>query len=88
MKKITTLPPKERLILGLLLEHGPSYGLELVRRSGGKLKRGTVYVLLQRLSEKRYVASYSIAHGVDGFRITPAGQRAMDAWAQLEEALV
>jgi hypothetical protein len=34
-----------------------SYGLELVRRSDGELKRGTVYVILDRLEDKGLVES-------------------------------
>lgn len=47
---------KERIVLELL-EGGDAYGLELVDRSGGELKRGTVYVTLGRLEEKGLVAA-------------------------------
>ena len=43
---------KERLIIELLYEHNELYGLELVKASGGALKRGTVYVSLSRLEDK------------------------------------
>ena len=33
------------------------YGLELVEESDGALKRGTIYVVLNRLEEKGYVDS-------------------------------
>jgi len=46
----------EGLILELLSE-GDLFGLELVQRSAGKLKRGTVYVTLGRMQEKGYVTS-------------------------------
>ena len=48
---------KEELIFDLLgsKEH---YGLELIHNSGGKLKRGTVYVTLQRMEEKGLIESY------------------------------
>lgn len=52
---------KERLILGLLGEHGELYGLQLVERSGGKLKRGTVYVRLDRLADRSLVGSRVVA---------------------------
>ena len=56
---IPRLTPKERLILDLLL-NAPGcelYGLEMVKKSGGALKRGTVYVTLERMADKGYVTS-------------------------------
>ena len=51
------LPPKEALILELLVRKQELYGLELVAASKGRLKRGTVYVTLGRMEEKGYVTS-------------------------------
>ena len=48
---------KEALIFDLLGSQ-ECYGLELVHNSGGKLKRGTVYVTLQRMEEKGLIESY------------------------------
>ena len=48
---------KEALIFDLVGSQ-ECYGLELVRNSGGKLKRGTVYVTLQRMEEKGLIESY------------------------------
>ena len=48
---------KERLILELLIAQGELYGLQLVRASKGRLKRGTVYVTLGRMAEKGFVES-------------------------------
>ena len=48
---------KEELVFDLLGAK-ERYGLELVRNSGGKLKRGTVYVTLQRMEEKGLIESY------------------------------
>lgn len=45
----------EYLILDLLRAGPEAYGLELVTRSGGLLKRGTVYVTLSRMVEKGYL---------------------------------
>lgn len=48
----------EALILRLIItERGDSYGLDLVKRSDGELKRGTVYVTLQRMEEKGFISS-------------------------------
>ena len=54
---LPNLTPTEEGILELLITKGRSYGLELVKASGGSVKRGTVYVLLQRMEEKGFVAS-------------------------------
>jgi DNA-binding PadR family transcriptional regulator len=40
-----------------LLRGRERYGLELVERSNGALKRGSVYVILARMEEKGFVES-------------------------------
>lgn len=54
-----SLSEKEFLIMSLLVGNGGKrmYGLELVERSNGALKRGTIYVTLSRLEDKGYVTS-------------------------------
>jgi DNA-binding PadR family transcriptional regulator len=52
-----SLSAKEATILGLLVEFGHLYGLELVAKSDGQLKRGTVYVTLGRMEEKGFIRS-------------------------------
>ena len=91
---IPTLPSKERLILELLVAHGPMFGLQLVEASGGALKRGTVYVTLGRMEEKRFVESDQEAPraGAIGlprriYRPTALGERALSAWAALAREL-
>jgi PadR family transcriptional regulator PadR len=85
------LSAKERLILELLLGTPGCelYGLEMVKKSGGELKRGTVYVTLERMADKGYVTSREVTEpGGTGlpwlprrvFRITGLGQRAYAAW--------
>ena len=54
---ITKLTEKEFLVLALLIPKGEMFGLELVNSSEGKLKRGTVYVTLQRMVEKGFIES-------------------------------
>jgi DNA-binding PadR family transcriptional regulator len=54
---IPTLPAKEALILDLLASASEMYGLELVAASGGRLKRGTVYVTLGRMEQKGFIRS-------------------------------
>ena len=55
--RIPTLPPKEALILELLVGESEMYGLQLVAASKRRLKRGTVYVTLGRMEEKGYITS-------------------------------
>lgn len=47
----------EALVLDLLVARAPTYGLDLVHGSGGRLKRGSVYVTLGRMEQKGYVTS-------------------------------
>ena len=90
---MVTLPPKERLILDLLTEQ-PDFGLRLVERSDGALKRGTVYVTLGRMQQKGLVRSETEtpAPGAIGlprriYYATPLGERARRAWSRLTAAL-
>ena len=92
---IPTLPPKERLILDLLIAEGPLFGLQLVALSGGALKRGTVYVTLGRLEAKGFVISEQEAmpDGAIGlprrlYRPTPLGERVRRAWNHVVRELV
>jgi DNA-binding PadR family transcriptional regulator len=82
-----SLPGKERLILELLIEAGPQFGLQLVKLSEGALKRGTVYATLARMEAKGYVESEQEAPppGAIGlprriFRPTPLGRRVLNSW--------
>jgi PadR family transcriptional regulator PadR len=68
-----------------LLRSKEMYGLELVRESS-MLKRGTVYVTLERMSEKGYVSSREAERAPHEsglprrvYSITGLGQRALAA---------
>ena len=54
-----TLSRKEAIVLELLLAHTAEemYGLQLVKESASGLKRGTIYVTLDRMEKKGYVKS-------------------------------
>jgi DNA-binding PadR family transcriptional regulator len=89
-----TLPAKERLILELLVSQGPLFGLRLVESSGGRLKRGTVYVTLGRMERKRFIQSEqeppsARAIGLPRriYRATPLGERALRAWSTFSQEL-
>ncbi|HEX9930333.1 MAG TPA: helix-turn-helix transcriptional regulator [Pyrinomonadaceae bacterium] len=59
-KRKTNFPKlshKEFVILEMLIGKGEMYGLEMVEASEGELKRGTIYVTLQRMAEKGFVES-------------------------------
>lgn len=58
IEKIPRLSPKEALILEMLIGNGEMFGLQMVRESEGLLKRGTVYVTLNRMEEKGFVTSW------------------------------
>jgi PadR family transcriptional regulator PadR len=93
---VPSLPPKEELILELLVHRGGSmYGLELVAASGRRLKRGTVYVTLGRMEEKGYIVSRiepapPKAGGLPRrvYDATPFGRRVLAAWAHIAQQLV
>ena len=55
--RLPSLSGKEVLILDLLGRTRGMYGLELVAASEGELKRGTVYVTLGRMEQKKLVSS-------------------------------
>jgi DNA-binding PadR family transcriptional regulator len=73
------LAASESLILNLLARGGPSYGLELVAGSRGRLKRGGIYVTLGRMEEKGLVTSAASEGGRRLYRPTALGERALVA---------
>jgi PadR family transcriptional regulator, regulatory protein PadR len=84
---VPTLPPKEALILELLVEESELYGLQLVAASKRRLKRGTVYVTLGRMEEKGFITSRleDAPPQVGGlprrvYEATPFGRRVLDAY--------
>jgi DNA-binding PadR family transcriptional regulator len=88
------LPRKERLILEVLVSDGPMYGLQLVERSDGALKRGTVYVTLGRMEAKGFVVSQQepAPPGAIGlprriYRPTALGERMLRAWTAFAREL-
>ena len=83
----------EHLILELLAGE-EMFGLQLVEESGGKLKRGTVYVTLGRMQDKGYVESWTEtpSPGAIGlprrlYRPTGYGLRVLEAWAAAARAM-
>jgi len=91
--RLPSISSTESLLLDLL-EHRERFGLELVEASGGKVKRGSVYVTLARMEAKGFVESRQEerAPGAIGlprrlYRATPYGLKVRDAYLVLREAL-
>lgn len=58
MNQLPLPSSKEALILKMLARRGKLYGLEMVKESGGRLKRGTIYITLSRMeNDKGYITS-------------------------------
>jgi len=89
-----TLSGKEHLVLELLVANGPSYGLQLVAASKGRIKRGTVYVTLGRMEEKGYVESEPDPNASDDlilprriYKPSAYGLRVLEAWDLMRRTL-
>ena len=87
------LSQKEALIFDLLGTK-ERYGLELVHNSGGKLKRGTVYVTLQRMEDKGLLESHvkekpPTESGIPRrmYRVTGHGARVWHAYQAAEAVM-
>ena len=91
--RLPSISNTESLILDLL-EDGERFGLELVDRSGGAVKRGSVYVLLSRMEAKGFVESWQEERAPSAiglprrmYRATPYGLKVRDAYRLLRDAL-
>jgi PadR family transcriptional regulator PadR len=86
--ELPSLSRKEALILEMLVSSRRElYGLEMVDASNGELKRGTIYVTLQRMQEKGFIDSKQEARtapeiGIPRrlYRTTGDGQRVFAAY--------
>jgi DNA-binding PadR family transcriptional regulator len=90
---LPSISPTESLILELI-EARERYGLELVDASAGRLKRGSVYVILGRMEKKGFVESRQEARepGAVGlprriYQATEYGLKVRAAYRLLREAL-
>lgn len=94
MNELPRLSATERLILELLEADGELFGLQMVERAGGRLKRGTVYVTLGRMQEKGLVDSRREAQAAGAiglprrlYRPTGHAARVLAAWRVAEQML-
>lgn len=91
--RIPQLAGTERLIMTFLHE-GEQFALRLADRSGGALKRGTVYITLQRMQSKGLVES-SLEQAIAGamgrprrwYRPSAYGRQVFAAWQLAERSL-
>ena len=74
---VMRLAVSEHTILQLLVALGPSYGLQLVTASRGRLKRGGIYVTLGRMEQKGLVTASDGDGGRRLYRPTALGERAL-----------
>jgi DNA-binding PadR family transcriptional regulator len=84
---VPSLSAKEALILRMLVPKRQMFGQQMVDESEGQLGRGTVYVTLARMQQKKYVESWEEERppGAVGlprrlYKITGEGQRVLNAW--------
>jgi DNA-binding PadR family transcriptional regulator len=91
--RMPSISGAEALIVELLRD-GERYGLGLIDASGGRLKRGTIYVTLSRMETKGFVVSRQEERpaGAIGlprrvYRVTAYGQKVYEAYRLLREAL-
>ncbi len=84
---------KEAIVLDLL-QGKTRFGLELVEASGGRIKRGSVYVTLARMEAKGFVESFQEQRhpGAIGlprrlYRATAYGLKVHEAYRLLRHAL-
>jgi DNA-binding PadR family transcriptional regulator len=91
--RLPSMSVTESLVLDLLRSR-ERYGLELVDASGGRLKRGSIYVTLARMETKGFVESWQEERppGAIGlprrlYRATDYGLKVHDAYQLLREAL-
>jgi len=92
MDSLPKFSTAERLIIELLAENDELFGLQMVELSGGRLKRGTVYVTLGRMQEKGYLESRQepLPEGAIGlprrlYRPTGLAMRILHAWKAAEK---
>jgi DNA-binding PadR family transcriptional regulator len=74
-----------------LASRGELYGLAMVHASAGELRRGTIYVTLQRMEQKGYVESWLAEDDGTGparrkYRLTTGGKRVLKAAQMMRSA--
>lgn len=82
----------EAIILSMLIDHQELFGLQMVEVSNNKLKRGSVYVTLQRMEDKGFISSRQEPRGNGEigiprrlYKITGFGARVYHAYRAAHE---
>ncbi len=77
----------EAYVLSALSDGAEHYGLQMIKDSEGRLKRGTIYVTLSRMEAKGYIKSRKEKeippHGTvprRQYRIDAPGEAALEKW--------
>ena len=89
---MNNLSPIEIIVLELLVSGGEMYGLEMVRKSS-RIKRGTIYVTLDRMTDKGLVKSRREKNPGDSglprrlYNITSIGARALQAHYAFQDVM-
>ncbi len=90
-KSFPRFSEKEAIILNLLLKNDELHGMGIAELSEGNIPIGTVYVTLNRMEEKGYVASRPDTTGLPGkikwYRITDKCRFAFQVSMMLGKAL-
>lgn len=82
----------EAEVLQLLAGGRELYGLELIKRSGGTLKRNSIYVVLGRMEDQGLIKGREVkVEGAPGlprrlYRITGLGERSLSTWNAAQAA--
>lgn len=84
------LSKNEAVILGLLISEREMYGLEMVKKSEGRLKLGTIYLTLSRMEEKGFATSRkelepTLVVPRRLYKITGDGARIYQAWSDAQD---
>ena len=79
-------------VLRLLVGGRELYGLEMIKRSDGALKRNSIYVVLGRMRSPGFINGREVKReGAPGmprrfYKITGLGQRSLAAWEAAQSA--
>ena len=79
-------------VLRLLAGGRELYGLEMIKRSDGALKRNSIYVVLGRMEDQGFIKGREVKKkGTPGmprrlYKVTGLGQRALAAWEAAQSA--
>ena len=95
--QIPKITNTEALVMEILMNKTSEevYGWELMEESGGKLKKGTIYVILNRMEDKGLISSRKEQRreGARGlprrmYKLTGLGHRTLSVWQMMKQHFV